>query len=286
MANMDLEEAKKAENYLLKNEGKELTRLDDQHNGFKTYIGSNYVAPLSTIPRGPKKILELGAGSGIWAAEMAEEFPGAQVIAADKAPIKGEMPKNVTTTVVDLSKSDWPWTKGEFDIVHGRFLFIHLSNAPEVLKRVFELVAPGGYALLEDSSHHIFSSSPETDPVLPAVKTFHDTGAHLQAQRGLDTSIGEKYEGYLKESGLFEEVGVTKIDVPMLPWTDDAKLNDLGAAVKHSFVVAFYGALPMIPEQMRAGFKSMTDNWKAGVDEEGHKFFVPYYFAWGRKKSA
>jgi len=285
MTTMDMSHAKDAETYLLKNEGKEITRLDDQHNGFKTYLGKNYVAPLSTIAGGPKKILELGAGSGVWAAEMAEEFPHAEVFAVDMAPIKGTMPENVTTSVMDL-KGEWPWAAGEFDVVHARFVFIHLPNPHDLLQRVFKLVAPGGYVLLDDSTNHVFSASPDTDPVLPNIKNFHDAAQQMQAARGLDQNIGEKYEGWIRESGLFEPVGVTKIEVPMLPWTEDPKLNDLGTAVKNSFTVAFNLAVPHVPEQMRGQFKALVDNWQVGVDEPGHRFYVPYYFAWGRKKSA
>lgn len=271
--------------YMLKNADKEVERLDDQHNGLKTYLGSNYVAPLSTIPGGPKTVLELGTGSGIWIAEIATEFPGAEVLAVDIAPVKRVMPKNVTATVMDL-KGDWPWKEGQFDIVHARFVFLHLPNAPDLVKRAFTLVAPGGYILLEDPIHQVFSVSPETDPVLPSIEMFHGMTAGQLAARGLDQSIGEKYEGWLRESGQFEEVGVRKIDVPMTAWTDDANLNGLGAAMKQSNEIAYYSALPAIPEQLRAQFKAMTDKWKVGINEEGHKFYIPYYLVWGRKKSA
>lgn len=46
--------------------------------------GNLHLAPLAN----PKRILDIGTGTGIWAIEMAEQYPDAQVIGIDLSPIQ------------------------------------------------------------------------------------------------------------------------------------------------------------------------------------------------------
>ena len=46
--------------------------------------GKLYTAPLND----PKDMLDLGTGTGIWALEMAEEFPKAHITGTDISPIQ------------------------------------------------------------------------------------------------------------------------------------------------------------------------------------------------------
>lgn len=41
-----------------------------------------FLAPINK----PKRILDIGTGTGIWAIEMGDEFPDAQIIGTDLAP--------------------------------------------------------------------------------------------------------------------------------------------------------------------------------------------------------
>lgn len=45
----------------------------------------HYLAP---IGESPQRILDLGTGTGIWALDMADMFPSAEVIGVDIAPIQ------------------------------------------------------------------------------------------------------------------------------------------------------------------------------------------------------
>jgi methylase of polypeptide subunit release factors len=50
-----------------------------------------YEAPLED----PEKILDIGTGTGIWAIEMADMFPNAEVIGTDLSPIQPDwIPSN------------------------------------------------------------------------------------------------------------------------------------------------------------------------------------------------
>lgn len=43
---------------------------------------------LAPIVDHPQKILDLGTGSGIWAIDMAEQYPSAKVIGVDTTPVQ------------------------------------------------------------------------------------------------------------------------------------------------------------------------------------------------------
>lgn len=63
----------------------ELDRLDLQHHMLTMLFGGKlHLAPLNE----PKKILDLGTGTGIWAIDMADLYPDATVIGTDLSPVQ------------------------------------------------------------------------------------------------------------------------------------------------------------------------------------------------------
>ena len=69
--------------YWLPKDREEAFRLNFQHHALLHAIGSLYVAPITPTTR---LILDVGTGTGIWAVEMARQFPNAQVIGVDVDP--------------------------------------------------------------------------------------------------------------------------------------------------------------------------------------------------------
>jgi 2-polyprenyl-3-methyl-5-hydroxy-6-metoxy-1,4-benzoquinol methylase len=62
-----------------------LYRLDVMHHIYNMLLGGRlHVAPLHK----PQRILDIGTGTGIWAIDMADQFPEAEVIGTDLSPIQ------------------------------------------------------------------------------------------------------------------------------------------------------------------------------------------------------
>ncbi len=65
------------------NDEDEQDRLDLSHRMFTITIGDKlYHAPISK----PAHILDVGTGTGIWAIEMGDDFPDAEIIGTDLSP--------------------------------------------------------------------------------------------------------------------------------------------------------------------------------------------------------
>lgn len=63
----------------------ELDRLDLQHHVITLLLnGELHLAPLEN----PRRILDIGTGTGLWAIEMADRFPNAIVTGTDLSPIQ------------------------------------------------------------------------------------------------------------------------------------------------------------------------------------------------------
>ena len=83
--------------YVFPNDEQEQERLDLIHRMFSISLDERlHIAPITT----PRRILDLGTGTGIWAVEIAEKFPNASVIGNDLSAIQPRwVPPNLSFEV-------------------------------------------------------------------------------------------------------------------------------------------------------------------------------------------
>lgn len=76
--------------------------MNEQHEIMKLVMdGRLHLSPFSR-QHPPQKILDIGTGTGIWAIEMGDQFPEAQIIGTDLSPMQPNfVPPNVRFFVED-----------------------------------------------------------------------------------------------------------------------------------------------------------------------------------------
>lgn len=102
--------------------------------------GELHRAPVSD----PLEILDIGTGTGIWALDVADKFPQANVTATDLSPIQPNwVPMNLQYEINDC-ESPWTYNK-QFDFIHMRNLSGGIADWPKLLRECFDHLSPGGW---------------------------------------------------------------------------------------------------------------------------------------------
>lgn len=85
-----------------------------------------------------QNILDIGTGTGIWAIEMGDQFPSANVMGIDLSPIQPDwVPANVHF-VVDDAESEWVYPEDHFDYIHTRHTVMAIKDWPKLYRTAKE----------------------------------------------------------------------------------------------------------------------------------------------------
>jgi len=140
--------------YMLPNDDKEQERLDILHHVFRLTLGG---ALCRTAPElnDPDMILDIGTGTGIWAIDMGDEFPSAEIIGTDLSPIQSSwVPPNVRFQIDDATQ-EWAFPQDSFDFIHARGLAGSIRDWPELLRQAYIHLKPGGRIELSEGRPHM-----------------------------------------------------------------------------------------------------------------------------------
>jgi hypothetical protein len=119
--------------YNFPNDEAEQDREDMKHACVKMLCQQLYFAPLDE--RNVQNVLDIGTGTGIWAIEMGDQFPAANVVGIDLSPIQPDwVPSNVHF-VVDDAESEWLYPEDHFDYVHSRHTVMAIKDWPKLYKQ-------------------------------------------------------------------------------------------------------------------------------------------------------
>ncbi|KAK7451168.1 hypothetical protein VKT23_012499 [Stygiomarasmius scandens] len=258
--------------------GAERRRLDDMHFGIARYMKGLTYAPL----KNPSRILELGSGTGAWTIQAAQTFPSAQVTAADMSPLPEnlDLPSNVKYQQMNFL-NPFPFKPASFDVVHMRFVMIHLPKPQEVLSRLASMLRPGGWLLLEDVNHTLLDANNE---IGPGVRELYKGYQRHMERQGVNPLIGAQLRTMLEESKEFSEVNESVIPCYMNPRsTSDPDLQELGEILKYSIDGVYVGIMDKVgpaggitPEILRA--------WRNEVNDPSRDLRIDMHMTWSQKK--
>jgi SAM-dependent methyltransferase len=202
-----------------------MDRNDFQHCKFTLLMNNKlHLAPI--VPS-PQKILDLGTGSGIWAIDIADKYPSAEVIGVDTAAVQPQdVPPNLQFEVDDI-ESDWLWPKNAFDFIHVREVVLAIRDWPRLIRQAYETLKPGSYLELSGSVPAFISD----DGTLPEGTAYVEVGEiyfQMGERIGAPGKDPLRWKEHLLAEG-FENVVETVLKIPTNPWPKDERMKKIGA---------------------------------------------------------
>ncbi|KAF5580677.1 demethylmenaquinone methyltransferase [Fusarium subglutinans] len=123
--------------------------------------GELHFAPLDDSIQ---KVLDVGCGTGIWAIDFADKYPGCEVIGTDISPIQPSwVPPNVKFEIEDFNQ-DWTFSPESFDYVHLRYLVGCVPNWDNIFEQAYKVLKLGGWVESFEASAIIESDDGSVQP--------------------------------------------------------------------------------------------------------------------------
>ncbi|QPC75446.1 hypothetical protein HYE68_006198 [Fusarium pseudograminearum] len=199
---------------------------------------------LSDIGDEPKKIIDIGTGTGAWAIDVADLYPGASVIGTDLSPTQPKsMPLNACMFVEDCE--DPYWANGyDFDMVHFRGMAGFLLDLDSMVANAYEHIRSGGWIEFQDFDYTVCcddGTMKKDDPL----QVFFDTCARGMRKYGC-TNFGKSNIRESLVSAGFTQVEVVNKKVPIARWPKDEGLKDIGTMMEAN-ISDLIGAMAIKP---------------------------------------
>ncbi|KAF8244986.1 S-adenosyl-L-methionine-dependent methyltransferase [Wilcoxina mikolae CBS 423.85] len=199
----------------------EQDRLDLHHEVFLQLLdGKLHLAPIEN----PKNILDVGTGTGIWAIEMADKYPAADVIGTDLSPIQPQWVPVNCRFEVDDAELDWTFPPNSFDFIHVRNLQQSIGDWPRLMTEIYRATKPGGWVELAECSMELFS---DDNTLPPNFKRFTELINEALTKLGRPQEDGAGLRERLKDAGFVDLRGVA-LKQPAGPWPKDEKMKAIG----------------------------------------------------------
>jgi SAM-dependent methyltransferase len=165
-----------------------------------------FVSFLHVVPGA--RVLEVGSGLGILAAEVASAADGVRVVGVEKSPEQISAAVQVPGVAYvqgDARHLDFP--DGSFDLVYARFLLEHVPDPEQVLREMRRVTRPGGRVAACENDISLL----RVDPPCPAFEEVWAAFQRFQESLGGDSGIGRRL------FRLFRAAGFSEIELSVQP---------------------------------------------------------------------
>lgn len=260
---------------LLPNDLEEHNRLDFQHYMLRYMLQGNYTAPI----RQPSAILDVGCGTGRWAAEMAAQFPGATVIGLDLVALPTQQdeivakPQHNFTFVVGNILEGLPFADGTFDFTHQRLLALAIpaQRWPHVAVELARVTRNGGWVELVEMGWVRGGEA-----LAQLERWFRAVASH----RGIDLDRAARVGELLSEAGL-SNIKVREVSIPVGSYA-----KQLGVLAETDFFALMAGLRGLVIAHSVVSAEAFDRALAAAREEVARgKCDWPMYIAHGQRET-
>ncbi|KAL9593455.1 MAG: hypothetical protein Q9219_007544 [cf. Caloplaca sp. 3 TL-2023] len=214
--------------YYMPNDESEISRLDMQHQIWLLTLDDHLCrAPIASEI---ETVLEVGAGSGIWALDFAGRYPNCQVLGVDLVPVKPTrpVPTNCSFRIHNVETDNWEnfAPRGSIDLVHSRFLIQGMHDWRGYFQHCYNCLKPGGWLEAQEVRYPMHSAASDVPPDTPYLRWGRLVYEAL-AKGGINAGAPQEFSRLLKDVG-FEDVVEEEIWWPVGTWPDDEKGKKMG----------------------------------------------------------
>ncbi len=104
----------------------------------------------------PGSVLEVGCGTGEFAARIVSALPDAEVTAIDQSKRFVEMTASRGVTAREADVQDLPFADDSFDVVAAMWMLYHVPDVPRGLAEIARVLRPGGiFVAVTNGDEHV-----------------------------------------------------------------------------------------------------------------------------------
>ncbi|TGZ77534.1 putative methyltransferase [Ascodesmis nigricans] len=268
--------------YVLPNDEVEQKRLDLMHHIQLMVLGGElHMAPAEN----PKRVLDCGTGTGVWALDFGDSHPESKVTGVDLSPIQPDWASpNVQFEVDDLEK-EWTWPQNHFDFIHIRSICNGIRDYQRLINQSFHHTAPGGWTELSELSFSLVSRDDTISPDT-ALALYLDCIERGYSTLGIANPNAASMKECMRKAG-YVDIEERTFLIPCGPWPKNRKLKDLGATFALVGPAGFeaYGLAAMTRALGMATAEAKELCRRAHADLLNARIHacIPAYYVYGRK---
>ncbi|KAH7018305.1 S-adenosyl-L-methionine-dependent methyltransferase [Microdochium trichocladiopsis] len=175
-----------------------------------------------------RKVLDIGTGTGMWANDFADDFPGAEVIGTDISPIQPAWTAPNCRFEMEDAELQWTFARSSFDFIHMRTMGGAIQDWPKLYRQAYDALRPGGW-IESYETEAMFSSDDceiaEDSPLRMWPRYFGEAGK-LMGRTFQVVSENVQVTGI--EAAGFKNIEVVQMKSPIGPWSSEPRLKKSG----------------------------------------------------------
>ncbi|PSM47987.1 SAM-dependent methyltransferase [Chroococcidiopsis sp. CCALA 051] len=160
--------------------------------------------------------LEVGAGAGSiarWMAEIVGE--NGKVVAVDLNTRFVAKSKRANIEIIESDIRHLALKSQSFDLIHTRYVLIHVPEFQVALAKMLDLLKPGGWIVIEEPDFSAARAIAGNEAACQSMNRVNEAIAQMFASRGMDYAFGVKLPTIFQQLNL-QELSVEN-DTPLAP---------------------------------------------------------------------